>query len=307
MTEEYMPAQSGKVTADEIEFRELFRILWEGRVPFLITVSTFFLLAALYVLIATDIYRAEVVLVPAEARQSASPLLSQLGGAAALIGINVAPQGGGAVDNAIAVINSREFIGKFITEHSVLAPLFAGTWDRATGAGFDDDIFDAATGQWQLENGAPTELVAFRKFRQILNVSRNAESGIITVSIEWHDPELAALWANQIVSDINRDFKSADVKEANDAIRYLREQLNQTQLVEMQRVFYQLIESQTRITMLADVREEYVLRVIDPAVVPDIKVAPRRGLILIISVIAGVMAGLIIIFLKNVIRSQSEK
>ena len=59
--------------------------------------------------------------------------------------------------------------------------------------------------------------------------------------------------------------------EANSAIEYLRKQLESTQLVEMQRVFYDLIESQTRISMLADVREEYVFQVVDPAVVPDEK------------------------------------
>ena len=46
-----------------------------------------------------------------------------------------------------------------------------------------------------------------------------------------------------------------DASEANGAIEYLRRQLEQTQLVDMQRLFYQLIESQARITMLADVRD----------------------------------------------------
>ena len=56
---------------------------------------------------------------------------------------------------------------------------------------------------------------------------------------------------NKFVAAINTNVRTQDKEEANNAIAYLRRQLEQTQLVDMQRVFYQLIESQTRITLLA--------------------------------------------------------
>jgi uncharacterized protein involved in exopolysaccharide biosynthesis len=289
-------------SGDEIDLRELFGILWEEKKLILSITGLVASAAVVYALMAQEIYRAEVVLVPAEARQSASPLLNQLGGAAALIGINVGSQGGGTVDNAIAIMRSREFIGKFIKEHEVLVPLFAGTWSRESGSGIDESIFDPLTGEWQTANGAPTELVAYRTFRQLLSVTQDSETGIISVAVEWHDPELATAWTNQIIADINRDFKIADVQEANEAIVYLRNQLETTQLVDMQRVFYQLIESQTRVTMLADVREEYVFQIIDPAVVPDLRIFPRRSLIAVLGAMTGGMLGLFAVFIRRVSR-----
>jgi LPS O-antigen subunit length determinant protein (WzzB/FepE family) len=93
--------------------------------------------------------------------------------------------------------------------------------------------------------------------------------------------------------------RSQDVNEANRAIAYLRSQLEQTQLVDMQRVFYQLIESQTRITMLADVRDEYMFRVIDPATMPDQRNSPRRSLMVIIGAFAGVFLALLLAYLRR--------
>ncbi len=99
-------------------------------------------------------------------------------------------------------------------------------------------------------------------------------------------------------------LKARDVREANNAIAYLQRQLAATQLVEMQQVFYQLIETQTRITMLADVRDEYVFRVIDPAVVPERKSAPRRALICILGTMAGSFFSLLFVFIRRALFSK---
>jgi uncharacterized protein involved in exopolysaccharide biosynthesis len=298
---------SSTAADDEIDLRELFGILWAEKWLIIAAAAVAAAGSVAYALMATEIFRAEAVLVPAEARQSASPLLNQLGGAAALIGINVGAQGGSAVANSIAILRSREFIVKFIEEHQVLVPLFAGNWERSTGPRIDDSIYDSISGEWKLENGVPSHLAAYRAFNEILEVSQDAASGLVRIAIEWHDPNLAAIWVNQLVSDINRDIKSADVQEARDAIRYLQSQLETTQLVDMQRVFYQLIESQTRVTMLADVREEYVFQVIDPAVVPDQRIFPKRPLIVVAGTLAGGFIGLLLVFFRRVVLPAISK
>ena len=119
------------------------------------------------------------------------------------------------------------------------------------------------------------------------------------MAIEWPNPVEAAEWTNKLVSAINQEIRARDVREANNAITYLQQQLASTQLVDMQRVFYQLIESQTRITMLADVRDEYVFRVIDPAVVPDRKIAPRRAFICILGTLVGGILSVMVVFFRR--------
>ncbi len=301
----YSPQTYPQFEEDEIDLRELFGILWAEKWLIIGVTAIFAIGSVIYALMQTDIYRAEAVLAPADTEQSGRGLASQFGGAAALLGVNIGGSGGNEISTALATLRSRQFLGRFIQNNNLLLPLFASEWDKdSRQAVIDNDVVNPTTGVWLLENGAPTEHDAYRKFSQILSISGpDTQTGIVTVAIEWHNPEQAAVWVNRLVDAINQEVRARDVQEANNAIAYLQQQLQSTQLVDMQRVLYQLIESQTRITMLADVREEYVFRVIDSAVAPDQRAAPRRSLISIIGTMVGGMLGLMIVFVRRLFRA----
>jgi len=287
---------------DEIDLRELFGIVWAEKWLIVAITSAAAIISVVVSLMMTEIYRAEVTLAPADTEQGAGGLSAQLGGAAALLGVNVGGSGSGDdVSTALAILQSRQFIGQFINDNQLLVPLFASQWNKAEQTSvINTNIYNPTTGEWLGENGMPTEPEAYRKFREILSVTApDRNTGIVSMSINWHNPLEAADWLNKLILALNSNVRIQDVSEANSAIAYLRRQLELTQLVDMQRVFYQLIESQTRITMLADVRDEYVFRVIDPAVVPDRKSAPRRALICMIGTLAGGMLALMIVFVRR--------
>lgn len=292
---------------DEIDLRELFGILWAEKWTVIATTVLAAILSVVFALMQTEIFRAEATLTPADSEQSGGGLASQFGGAAALLGVNIGGGGSDKISTALATLQSRQFLGRFIQNNDLLVPLFASQWDKSSQQAIvDSDVFNPATGEWLLADGAPTEHEAYRKFNDILSVSGPArDTGIISVAIEWHNPEQAAEWVNNLIAAINQEVRTRDVQEANNAIAYLQQQLQSTQLVDMQRVFYQLIESQTRITMLADVRDEYVFRVIDPAVMPDQRSAPRRSLIAIIGTMAGGMLGLMVVFIRRMFRETA--
>ena len=291
---------------DEIDLRELFGLLWAGRVLIVGVTAAAAVVSVVVALVMTEIYRAEATLAPADQEQ-ASGSLAQFGGAAALLGVSLPGGGDSQVTNALATLRSRDFIIRFIRENDALAPLFAGEWDEeAQASTLDPSIYEQETGTWLLDEGEPTDLEAYREFTDIFSVSQDAKSGLVTVAIEWHDPVLAARWVNALVRKINQEVKQKDQAEANSAIAYLSQQLESTQLVEMQRVFYDLIESQTRISMLTDVREEYVFQVVDPAVVPDEKIAPRRSLIAVLGTMLGAMLALVVVLVRHYVFSANE-
>lgn len=295
-------------TDDEIDLRELFGILWAEKWLILGITAAAAISAVVVSLLMTEIYRAEVTLAPADTEQGAGGLMSQLGGAAALLGVNVGGGSGDSVSTALAILQSRQFIGRFIDDNNLLVSLFASRWDKNERTSMvDGEIYNVDTGEWLLEDGAPTEQEAYRAFSEIMSVTApNRDTGIVTVTINWHNPVEAADWVNKLISGLNQEVRARDVREANSAINYLRQQLETTQLVDMQRVFYQLIESQTRITMLADVRDEYVFRVIDPAVVPDRKSAPRRALIVVIGTMTGGLFALMLVFMRRMFRTEAK-
>ena len=72
-------------------------------------------------------------------------------------------------------------------------------------------------------------------------------------------------------------------------------------MVGVQQAIYRLIEEQINTVMLANVREEYAFKVIDPAVVPDIDQYewPKRALILVLGAGLGLLFALMIALVRS--------
>jgi uncharacterized protein involved in exopolysaccharide biosynthesis len=278
---------------DEVDLFLLWKIIWKGRRVVLVIVSIFVIAALIYAYYQINIYRAEAVLAPAPEERLGGSAVSNLGLAANINGLAIG-QSNSRIQHVLATLQSRRFMTQFIEEHDLLPSLMASRWDKNENRNIVDfEMYDPQTDSWlgdQVDN-KPSSWSAFKAMSRILNVSEDRQTGMVTISIEWSDPEQAAQWVNWVVTDINKKIKEQDLEEASNAIEYLRGQLSATNLVEMQRVFYQLIESQTRIVMLADVREGYVLQVIDPAVPPEDIVRPNRLAIVLFGILVGLLVG----------------
>ena len=131
---------------------------------------------------------------------------------------------------------------------------------------------------------------------------------MVVLSISWHDPEKAQLWANRLVAVFNEHMRSQAVDEATKSIDYLNKQLAQTSVMEMQQMLYSLIEDSTKKIMLANVRSEYAFKVIDPAVVPERKIKPKRSLIVILGFVIGFFMAIFFVFFREFIKkSKAER
>jgi uncharacterized protein involved in exopolysaccharide biosynthesis len=58
--------------------------------------------------------------------------------------------------------------------------------------------------------------------------------------------------------------------------------------------------------MLANVQEEFAFRVIDPAVVPEVRSKPKRKLIVVLGGVLGGMFSIFLAFFLNFLRNQQE-
>ena len=58
------------------------------------------------------------------------------------------------------------------------------------------------------------------------------------------------------------------------------------------------METQTKKIMLANVRDQYAFRIIDPAVIPEKKIKPNRGLIIMVGFVAGLAFSALIAFIR---------
>jgi uncharacterized protein involved in exopolysaccharide biosynthesis len=142
-----------------------------------------------------------------------------------------------------------------------------------------------------------------KDFREgVLLINEDPPRGVITVSMDWKDPEVAARWANAFVALTNEVLRNRAIEDSTRNIAFLNEQVQHTNVVEVQRVMYDLIESEMKTLMLANARAEFAFRVIDPAVPPEIRISPNRTIIVIAWGMAGGFVGLVIVLMRRALR-----
>ena len=300
---------------DEIDLKELFMVLWSGK--WLISAVTG-LAAVVSVVVALslpNIYTANALLAPAEQSGGGmSALMQQYGGLASLAGVSL-PGGedGSRAQLGMQLMKSRAFIGDFVARRDILPELMAvESWDAGSGdIVFDPAAYDAASKTWLREvdppkSPAPSSQEAHKAFSAILGVSQDKQTAYVSVSIEHQSPVIAAQWVNWLIEDVNAAVKAQDVSEAQKSIEYLKQQVANTSLADLQAMFFELIQSQTETVMLAEVRPEYVFKTIDPAVVPEEKSKPSRALICVLGTLLGGMLGVVIVLIRHYARSEPE-
>jgi len=304
--------ESAARLVDEVSVQDIGRALIRGKKTILLAIVLTTATAALYSFFVTPIYRAEVLMVSASDQQqgpsSLSALAGQFSGIAGLAGMDIPLGGEDArdVEVALAVLQSRRFTEEYIREHNLMPVLFSDSWDQQKGewkkpgmigrlASGIKSLFSSPAGK-VVDDDGPTVWDAYKMVREeILSVETNKANSLIRLSIDWQDPELATEWANNAVARVNDHIRRDDVIQAEKSIRFLNEQLENTMPVEVQQALYSLIREQTKVIMLANAREEYVFKVIDPAVIPQTSIRPRRVLIIVLGIFLGLTLGALIV------------
>ncbi len=294
-----------QVADDEIDLRELFSALWQGKWIIIVTTFLFSVASVFYALSLPDIYKSEVTLAPVS-EDSGLKIPGQLGGLAALAGVNLGGMGGGDKTGlALEILKSRDFIGRFIEQNDLYLPIMAAKgWDRAS----DELIinpkkFDSTSQQWVRKvkppfKPKPSTLEVFEEFKKSFSVNQEKTSGMIKLSIEHYSPYLAKLWLDKLVETINEEMRTRELTEAERSIAYLNSQIAQTNLADVRTMLYSLIEEQTKTVMLANVRDEYVFKTVDPAVVAEKTAKPARALIVSLAFMLGSLLSMMFVLVR---------
>ena len=291
---------------DEIDLRELFSAIWQGKWLIIAVTFVFAVGGIFYALSLPDIYKSEALLAPAS-DSSGMKVSGQLGGLAALAGVNLGGSGSGdKTALAIEVLKSREFIGRFVEKYDLFVPLMAAeSWSRHNDSlQIDPELYNTESQKWVREvklpyKPKPSFLEAYESFSGLLSVSQDKTTGMIRLSIEHFSPYLAKQWVDLLIKEINKEMRERELDEAQSSMNYLNEQISQTDIADVRSMLFSLIEEQTKTVMLASVRDEYVFKTIDPAIVAEKKSKPKRALIVVLSVMLGGMLSLIMVLVRH--------
>ncbi|PKH55679.1 LPS O-antigen length regulator [Shewanella sp. Choline-02u-19] len=299
---------------DEIDLRELFSVIWQGKWLIIAITAVFAIGSVIFALMQPNTYKSEALLAPASEEQGGglSALAGQFGGLASMAGINLGR--GGGVDKtqmAIEVMKSRQFTSQFIQKHNILPALMAvDKWNmQENRLIYDDELYDVSKKSWVREVKAPFKpepsmQEAYKVFTKVISVNSVKETGMVTVSVEHLSPAIAQQWVSWLVEDINKVMKERDVAEANRSSEFLNKQIALTNVADIRSILYKLIEEQAKTIMFAEVRDEYVFKTIDPALVPEEKAGPKRALICVLGTLLGGMLAVMLVLIRHFVKKE---
>jgi uncharacterized protein involved in exopolysaccharide biosynthesis len=264
---------------------------WVGAICVTLAVSV-----ALWVAFTSEaVYRAEAVLALAQSSdQSTGGLTEQLGGLAALAGVSLQ----GATDRkaeGLATLQSRRLVESFVQERNLLPVLFASRWDSSRNA-------------WKPNVEVPTLWDAYELIADdVIKVVEDRKTGLITLGVEWTDPKVAAQWNREFVERTNSLLQESAYERATRNIAFLKRQLQETDIVGVRQALNNLMESELKTSMLAQRSEDYAFKVLDPAVVPERRVRPRRTLLLALGITVGLFMWAIGLVFSQIVSGLLEE
>jgi uncharacterized protein involved in exopolysaccharide biosynthesis len=100
--------------------------------------------------------------------------------------------------------------------------------------------------------------------------------------------------------DTTNDFlRNQALERSTRNLEYLKKASEQTPIVEVKAAIYKLMEAEIKKQMTALGSKDYAFRVVDPAVVPEHKSAPKRSSFAAFGAVASSMAWFLVIVIRT--------
>ena len=198
-------------------------------------------------------------------------------------------------------------LAESLLQHEEILPSLLATERIKKSTGeiiFNDKIYNSNLKKWLDKNGnfisGPSAADIFKALGKSLKASYSKRTGFLTVSFEHESPEFSKFLLQFILTQIDNDIRDRDVTNANNSIKFLKQELKIIETSELRAAVSALIQNELQKIILAKRDSTYILKFIQPPFVPFEKNRPSRATICIMGTILGfIIASLISLFLKT--------
>jgi uncharacterized protein involved in exopolysaccharide biosynthesis len=305
---------------DEINLLDNWRVIWKRRkmIGGIVVVTVFATVIISFFM--TNIYQAKAVIMPVTARDSGSGsaslalLAQQFGG---LPGISM--PGSTSASEIVCLLKSHILREKIIQQYNLLPILFYKQWDakrqtwkKGGGTSFNlnplyyisslGKAFAPQTRDAQKKDpDIPDTWDALRLLNEIVMISQDFKQNTITISTDFHDPDMTARIVEYFLVTLTNYMSSEAKRVAATNRKYLEEQLGSTTDPFIKQKTYNMIAQQIETGMMAEVKENFAFKVIDPPLAPDKKIKPKRAQMVMLSLIVALFVGIFVAFFREYI------
>lgn len=284
---------------DEINLMDLVLGIWNQKKIIFCFIFIASIISIIYALKLPNVYTSTALLAPAQNEQSSDSPLNRYSNIIRLGGLILPSSSAGSQQEAIATLKSFQFFEDIFLPNIALDDLMSvKSWDQSKNeVKYNKRVIlkeesAAIAADENLEFVSAQE--AFQVFRRSFTVTRDKDNGFITLSLSHKSPFIAEKWLRIIISSINKEFSDNQKLRSEISISYLNEKIIETNLSEIRQGLSKLMEQEVEKLMLIESNKDYIFKVIDSPIAPELKSKPQRSIICIVGAIIGGFFGLII-------------
>lgn len=294
------------IEEDEINLRELSQTIGRYK-KFIIFFSLIVTsLSVVFVIFQPNIYKSELMLSSQDGSQSGNGGLNALAG---LAGIDVGRGGNiSPFANFEALLQNRSFHNRIITKYMICNKLNSDR-NYVYPLGLDFRKLDENNTNLDLNlSQEEKDFGCYKTLQSILKITEDKKSGMIILSAESPDRFLAKELVDIYLTELSSYLRENDMIDTDKKISFYEQEFQITINPELQTNLTQLLSSLIQKRVLANSSEFYIVKKLVDSEVAFIKdkIAPKRGLIIIVSFITSFILAIFIIFFREFIKGGDK-
>ena len=269
---------------------------------------------AVFSLLVEDIYRSQAVIIPISGEKSSlGTIASRMGAMAGLLGIS--PLGISEAE-IVSLLKSEVLKEELIKRYNLLPVLFSERWEPESRTWKPPPfgprvilsrLMAKVRGGRCDPDAPPTVWDGIKMLEEIVEVRQDPKLGTIRVSVNFPDPQKAAEICQALIATLREHMCADAIRVAQTNKRYLEEELVRTSDPLIRQKIYALIADQVETITMAKVKENFAFKVIDPPLVPEEKVKPRRAMMVAVAFVLGGFVGVMGAFLIEAVEKAKHE
>ena len=275
-----------KIGSIEFSLVDIFRAFKSYIQFFYILIPIGFIFSFIISIYLTPLYSSDILV--SDNTDSNETSSSAIGGLASLAGIQL-PQANNKSLSTLATLNSKTFLKAFIKEYDLKPKIFKDLWVEKTNS-------------WSGEE--PSDLGAVGELKKLIEIKK-VEGGLVRIIVSTYDPEFSLFIANEIVFFINNYMRKSAIEESENLIKFLEKEAVKSSLSDVKLKIFTLIQENIAEKSLANVRQEFIYKVIDKAYLSDYPSYPNKLQIRLSGVILGFLLAAFLSVFMYFIRNKN--
>ena len=303
--------QDNYIEEDEIDLRELFNTILKYKYKILFFTIIITSLTIIYTMSIPNSYKSEVILSPQEQSKGSS-----LGGLGALAGLAGVSLGGSnsmdAFSSLNTIMNNNTFNKMMINKYDLINKLSSKNIDKNLVFAMNNRTFYDFLNNKQIDNNQNIEdkiYTTIQSLKSMINLSKDKKTGAMTLTVNSKDRFLAKELLELYLKEATTQLSKLDMQDLEKKLKYYKEELSNTQDIELRTQLSQLVSSLMQKKVLSKASEYYNVRKITQAEVAYIKdkTKPKRGLIVVVSFITSLILAIFMVFFIEFLRGNKEE